>query len=246
MPKTPWEEHRMGVADYTYAVVTALMHLLQFQQLHKSWSKAAWESVHYGLEWGWVRLTTTREIEAVVLRLPQDKVPDAVLQTLSGECRPLHRLPGIGAVKEFLGTLGEYPEIARSLQLEHYARLFATAEDLARDLGQVHPAAYLVMANTIRLGGTLAVMRSVLPDGEVPRVFPWGTWIEAHGTILGAAGGSSKSLAAIREIAVGNPMLDMATGVEVVDDLGAHHTVTDRTLFAPTGVLKGGRQDDAR
>lgn len=232
----------MGVADYTYAVVTALIHLAQFGQLHKAWGQAEWESNHYGLEWGWVRLTTTREVEAVLLKLPQEKVPDTVYGSLAGECRSLHRLPGIRTLKEVLGTLGEHPEIARTLQLEHYSRLYAAAEDLARDLNQVSPAAYLVIANTLRLGGALTVRRATLPTGELPVVFPWGVWAKAQETVLQEAGRPIHTLEPLHQLAVHNPWLDLDKApIAVRDDQGIEHMVTAKSIFSPSAVLDGGK-----
>ena len=241
-PKTPWGKRGTSLADYTFQVVTALTHLFAHGKLHLAWNNPEWSTSSYGLEWGWVRVTTTTEAEAILLRLPPEEV-SAEARAAVAKPRGLHRHKELPAILEALGKLGEFPEIARSLQLEHYTtRVYSPADDVARGFAEVRPVAWLIAANAVRLGGALAIRHEAFPDGA-GHPTDWIKWLDAQEKQHRAADKPAASLETLRLLATENPMLDFSRAVEVIDDLGRIHEVTAQSIFSPTAVLKGGKAE---
>lgn len=239
-PKTPWGKRGATLSDYTFQVVTALVHLFQYGKLHLSWSTPNWETRAYGLEWGWVRLTTTAEAEAILLRLPPTEISDEARAALA-KPRSLHRHKELPTILEALNKLGDSPEVARSLQIEHFTtRVYSPADDVARDLVVVAPVAWLIAANTVRLGGALSIRRAAFPNG-VSKPVDWNRWLDAQEAHHKAADKSIRSLETLRLLAKENQLLDFAQAVEVIDDEGRMHQITAQSIFAPSGVLEGGK-----
>ena len=238
-PKTPWGKRGSSLADYTFQVVTALLHLFEHGKLHLGWSSPSWNINSYGLEWGWVRLTTTAEAEAVLLRLPPEEV-SAEARAALARPKGLHRHKELPAIQEALNKLGEFPEIARSLQLEHFTtRVYSPADDVARSLAEVSPIAWLIAANTVRLGGALAIREAAFPNGAT-KPTDWSKWLDAQEAAYKPVDKPVATLETLRLLAKSNPLLDFVNAIEVVDDEGRRHDVTAQAIFSPTGVIKGG------
>jgi hypothetical protein len=240
-PKTPWGKRGTSLADYTFQVVTALTHLFAYGKLHLAWNTPEWKTSSYGLEWGWVRVTTTTEAEAIFLRMPPGEVT-AEARAAVASPRSLHRHKELPAVIEVLTKLGDYPEIARSLQLEHYTtRVFSPADDLARGFAEIRPVAWLIAANAVRLGGALSIRHAAFTDTDTSSP-DWSKWLDVQHEQYTTANKSVASLETLRLFAAQNPMLDFTQTLEVIDDAGRIHQVSAQSIFSPTAVLKGGKQ----